>query len=91
VFSTLGDYYNEVSTYMTANDFDGILTDDSGFALLKSCRIFSARSLKLTYKGSLETKELFLQKMLSDKDIKPAHWPLLASLLGKKPVYVFST
>lgn len=85
---TSGDYYTEVMEYLYSHNINGILTDDPAFALLNPPRMFTAHDFKLTYKGSLETKEYFLHKMSKASNLKPDRYPLLASLLGW---FVFAT
>lgn len=83
IFCTNGDYYTDVLSYMHSHHLDGILTDDPAFAPFNFPRLYAAHDLKLTYRGSLETKEYLLQKVLTDNQILPERLPLLASLLGK--------
>lgn len=82
MFSTVEDYYHEIMAYSAINDVQGILSDDSVFALLKPPRLFSAHDFKLTYKGSLETKEYLLANWTDQQKLSTDRFPLLASLLG---------
>lgn len=69
--------------YSASNDVQGILSDDSFFALLRPPRLFSAHDFKLTYKGSLETKEYLLENWTEQQNLGADRFPLLASLLGR--------
>ena len=84
VLSTHGDYYTEVMSHLHSQDMDGLLSDDPLFVLLNPPRLFAAHDFKLTYKGSLETKEYLLEKWCQDRQISTEHFPLLGSLLGRR-------
>lgn len=90
VLSTVGDYYAEVMSHLNANNMDGLLTDDPNFVLLNPPRLFAAHDFKLTYKGSLETKEYLLEKWTQNHQISPDSFPLLGSLLGIYISHFFS-
>ena len=67
---------------MHLHNLDGILTDDPAFALFNPPRLFAAHDVKLTYKGSLETKEYDLEQLFKTDEIDTERLPLFASLLG---------
>ena len=84
VLSTHGDYYTEVMSHLHSQDMDGLLSDDPLFVLLNPPRLFAAHDFKLTYKGSLETKEYLLEKWWQDRQFSTEHFALLGSLLGRR-------
>lgn len=82
VLYTGADYYKEVATYCLTNNLHGVITDNAIFALLRVPRLFAARQLKLTYKGTLESKEYFWDKVLKAAGLTEDRLPLCATLLG---------
>jgi len=82
VLYTSGDYYKEIISHIHKHRVHGLLTDNGFFALLNPPRLFAAHDLKLTYKGSLETKEYNLEKWMQQHKLTADRLPLLGCLLG---------
>ncbi|KAF4518510.1 hypothetical protein B566_EDAN009710 [Ephemera danica] len=79
---TMDDHKQEVIAYCRENNFHGLLVEDAEYAAFDPPRYFSSENLKLTYKGSLETKEYLLARVAETLQISPGRLPLLAALLG---------
>uniref|UniRef100_A0A1B6BZX8 Constitutive coactivator of PPAR-gamma-like protein 1 homolog n=1 Tax=Clastoptera arizonana TaxID=38151 RepID=A0A1B6BZX8_9HEMI len=82
VVCTMDDHKQEVIAYCRENNFHGLIADDAEYAAFDPPRYFSARQLKLTYKGSLESKEYILSELIKGLAITPDRLCILAALLG---------
>lgn len=82
VVCTMDDHKQEVIGYCRENNFHGLIADDAEYAAFDPPRYFSARQLKLTYKGSLETKEYILSELTKGLGLTPDKLCILAALLG---------
>ncbi|XP_066596135.1 constitutive coactivator of PPAR-gamma-like protein 1 homolog [Prorops nasuta] len=82
VLSSMDDHHQEVIAYCRENNFNGLIADDGEYAAFDPPRYFSSEQLKLTYKGSLETKEYKMSEVIKALNITPDRLCVLAALLG---------
>lgn len=82
VVCTMDDHRQEVIAYCRENNFHGLIADDAEYAAFDPPRYFSARQLKLTYKGSLESKEYNLHELNKGLGLTSEKLCVLAALLG---------
>lgn len=82
VLCSMDDHHQEVIAYCRENSFNGLIADDAEYASFDPPRYFSSEQLKLTYKGSLDTKEYILPELLKALNIPSDRLCLLAALLG---------
>ncbi|PSN37579.1 hypothetical protein C0J52_15967 [Blattella germanica] len=82
VLCTMDDHHQEVIAYCRENGFHGLMADDGEYAVFDPPRYFSSEHLKLTYKGSLETKEYILSEVAKGLGLNPDRFCVLAALLG---------
>ncbi|XP_031829961.2 constitutive coactivator of PPAR-gamma-like protein 1 homolog [Nomia melanderi] len=82
VLCSMDDHHQEVIAYCRENNFNGLIADDAEYAAFDPPRYFSSEQLKLTYKGSLDTKEYILPELLKSLNIPSDRLCLLAALLG---------
>ncbi|CAM1306231.1 FAM120A (predicted), partial [Pycnogonum litorale] len=60
----------------------GVVAEDAEYAIFDPPRYFSSELLKLTYKGSLETKEIILDEVAKSMNLHPKRFCVFAALLG---------
>lgn len=72
----------EVIDYFNENKLDAILGLNPDFIIANTCKYYSSHDLRLSYKGSLETKEFLVSKLLSNLSLTPDHLPFVAVFLG---------
>ncbi|XP_043207106.1 constitutive coactivator of PPAR-gamma-like protein 1 isoform X2 [Amphibalanus amphitrite] len=82
VLCSVEDHRQEVMAFCRENNYHGVMAEDAEYLLLGPPRYFSAKQMKLTYKGSLETKEFILNEVARGLDLQPNRFCLLAALLG---------
>ncbi|XP_063230763.1 constitutive coactivator of PPAR-gamma-like protein 1 homolog isoform X2 [Bacillus rossius redtenbacheri] len=82
VLCTMDDHHQEVIGYCREYNFHGLVADDGEYAVFDPPRYFSSEQLKLTYKGSLETKEYNLNEMVKALNLSPDRFFVFAALLG---------
>ncbi|XP_013788350.2 constitutive coactivator of PPAR-gamma-like protein 1 [Limulus polyphemus] len=82
VVSTMDDHHQEVIAFCRENHFHGLIAEDAEYAVFDPPRYFSSEQLKLTYKGSLETKELILDEVARTLNLHPNRFCVFAALLG---------
>ncbi|XP_018902983.2 LOW QUALITY PROTEIN: constitutive coactivator of PPAR-gamma-like protein 1 homolog [Bemisia tabaci] len=82
VICTLEDHKQEVIAYCHENNVQGLIADDGEYTAFNYNRYFSAKQLKLTYKGSLETKEYIIPELLKELNITADKLCVIAALLG---------
>lgn len=82
VMCSMDDHHQEVIAYCRENNFNGLLADDAEYAAFNPPRYFSSEQLKLTYKGSLETKEYIMSEVTKSLGIPPDRLCILSALLG---------
>ncbi|XP_076310626.1 constitutive coactivator of PPAR-gamma-like protein 1 homolog isoform X2 [Tachypleus tridentatus] len=82
VVCTLDDHHHEVIAFCRENNFHGLIAEDAEYAIFDPPRYFSSEQLKLTYKGSLETKELILDEVARTLNLNPNRFCVFAALLG---------
>lgn len=78
----MDDHRQEVIAYCRENACDGLVAEDAEYAIFDPPRYFSSEQLKLTYKGSLETKEFILNEVAKGLDLHPNRFCVFAALLG---------
>ncbi|XP_058791366.1 constitutive coactivator of PPAR-gamma-like protein 1 homolog isoform X2 [Phymastichus coffea] len=82
VLSSMDDHHQEVITFCRENHYHGLIADDSEYAVFDPPRYFSSEQLKLTYKGSLDTKEYFVNEVLQGLNLPAERLCIFAALLG---------
>ncbi|XP_045475260.1 constitutive coactivator of PPAR-gamma-like protein 1 isoform X2 [Harmonia axyridis] len=82
VMCTMDDHHQEVIAYCREYGFHGLLADDAEYAAFDPPRYFSSENLKLTYKGSLETKEYMLKELTKTLKLSQEQICVMAALLG---------
>lgn len=82
VLSSMDDHHQEVIAYCREYNFSGLVANDAEYATFDPPRYFSSEQLKLTYKGSLETKEYIISEITKALNIPADRLCILASLLG---------
>jgi len=82
VVCTMDDHKQEVIAYCRENNYHGLIADDAEYVAFDPPRYFSARQLKLTYKGSLESKEYILGELCKGLGLTSDKLCVLAALLG---------
>ncbi|VEN34973.1 unnamed protein product [Callosobruchus maculatus] len=82
VMCTMDDHHQEVIAYCREYGFHGLLADDAEYAAFDPPRYFSAENLKLTYKGSVETKEYMISELTKTLKITQEQVCIMAALLG---------
>ncbi|XP_050453694.1 constitutive coactivator of PPAR-gamma-like protein 1 homolog isoform X1 [Cataglyphis hispanica] len=82
VLCSMDDHHQEVIAYCRENNYNGLIADDAEYAAFDPPRYFSSEQLKLTYKGSLDTKEYMLSEFTKALNIPSDRLCILAALLG---------
>lgn len=82
VVQTVNDHTMEVMAYYHAENLDGILGLSPDYIIGNIRRYYSSHDLRLSYKGTLECKELMISKFLTNFSLTPDHLPYLAALFG---------
>lgn len=82
VMCTMDDHHQEVIAFCRENGFHGLMAEDAEYAIFDPPRYFSSEQLKLTYKGSLETREFILDEVARSLNLHPNRFCILAALLG---------
>nr|XP_022900711.1 constitutive coactivator of PPAR-gamma-like protein 1 homolog isoform X1 [Onthophagus taurus]XP_022900712.1 constitutive coactivator of PPAR-gamma-like protein 1 homolog isoform X1 [Onthophagus taurus] len=82
VMCTMDDHHQEVIAYCREYGFHGLLANDAEYATFDPPRYFSSEHLKLTYKGSLETKEYMVSELTKTLLLSQEQVCVVASLLG---------
>lgn len=82
VVQTVHDHTMEIIEYYRDHKLDGILGVHPDYIIANTQRYFSSHDLRLSYKGSLETKEYLVSKLLTNLSLTGDHLPFVAALLG---------
>lgn len=82
VAMSMDDHEQEVIAFCREHGLQGILGQNAIYAIFDPPRYFSSQNLKLTYKGSLETKEYVMDEIAKSLDLNPNRFCLFAALLG---------
>ncbi|KAG4071091.1 hypothetical protein HA402_013405 [Bradysia odoriphaga] len=82
VVQTVNDHTMEIIEYYRDHKLDGILGVHPDYIIANTQRYFSSHDLRLSYKGSLETKEYLVSKLLTNLSLTGDHLPFVAALLG---------
>lgn len=82
VACSMDDHAQEVIGYCREHGLQGIIAQDPVYTIFDPPRYFSSQNLKLTYKGSLETKEYIMDEIAKNLDLNPNRFCILAALLG---------
>ena len=83
VACSMDDHAQEVIGYCREHGLQGIIAQDPVYTIFDPPRYFSSQNLKLTYKGSLETKEYIMDEIAKNLDLNPNRFCILAALLGE--------
>lgn len=70
-------------SFLRHNNYDALLVEGVEYAFFDPPRYFSAESLKLTFRGNLDTKELILDEVAKQLDLNPNRFSLFGALLGE--------
>ncbi|KAK9501042.1 hypothetical protein O3M35_002165 [Rhynocoris fuscipes] len=82
VFVSMDDHRQEVIAYCRENSCHAIVADDAEYIAFNPPRYFSARHLKLTYKGTLETNEYIIAELMKGLNLTAEQLCVVAALLG---------
>lgn len=82
IVQTVNDHTMEIIAYFHEQKLDGILGLSPDYIIGNINRYFSSHDLRLSYKGSLECKELMVSRFLTNFSLTPDHLPFLAALFG---------
>lgn len=82
VMCSMDDHHQEVIAYCRENNFHGLIADDAEYAIFDPPRYFSSEQLKLTYKGSLDSKEYLMSEVTKSLGIPSDRLCILGALLG---------
>lgn len=82
MMSSIEDHHHEVLAFCRSNNLHGIVGDDAEYLVFDPPRYFSARTLKLTFKGSIETREFFVKKLVQGFGLDTQKFCILTALLG---------
>ena len=83
VACSMEDHHQEVIGFCREHNLQGIIAQDSVYAIFDPPRYFSSNDLKLTYKGSLETKEYIIDEVAKCLNLNPNRFCIFAALLGE--------
>lgn len=78
----MDDHHQEVIAYCREYGSHGLLANDAEYAAFDPPRYFSSQHIKLTYKGSVETKEYMLGELTKTLQLSQEQVCVVASLLG---------
>lgn len=82
VVQTIHDHTMELIDYFHEHRLHAIIGLHSDFLIAQVSRYFSSHDLRLSYKGALETKEIFPSKLLATLQLNRDQLAMLAALLG---------
>uniref|UniRef100_A0AAR2LY19 Family with sequence similarity 120C n=1 Tax=Pygocentrus nattereri TaxID=42514 RepID=A0AAR2LY19_PYGNA len=83
VVQTLEDHHQEVLSLYRDYGFQGLIAQDSEFALCNVPAYFSSHALKLSWNGkNLTTHQYLLSEAAHQLGLKTQHLPIFAALLG---------
>ncbi|XP_056588530.1 constitutive coactivator of PPAR-gamma-like protein 2 isoform X2 [Triplophysa dalaica] len=83
VVQTLEDHHQEVLSLYRDYGFQGLIAQDSEFALCNVPAYFSSHALKLSWNGkNLTTHQYLLTEAARQLGLKTQHLPIFAALLG---------
>lgn len=76
------DHHLELIQYCRQHKFHGLMADDAEYLAFDPPRFFSAHSLKLTMRQTLEAKEYIISQLIEDLKLSKDKLCALLSLLG---------
>ncbi|XP_059152250.1 constitutive coactivator of PPAR-gamma-like protein 1 homolog isoform X2 [Physella acuta] len=79
---SMEDHHQEVIRFCREHSLQGIIAQESIYTIFDPPRYFSSNNLKLTYKGSLETKEYIMDEIAKCMNLNPNRFCIFAALLG---------
>ncbi|KAL8608817.1 hypothetical protein ACOMHN_051422 [Nucella lapillus] len=82
VACSMDDHHQEVIGFCREHNLQGIIAQESVYTIFDPPRYFSSNNLKLTYKGSLETKEYIMDEIAKCLNLNPNRFCIFAALLG---------
>lgn len=83
VACSMDDHHQEVIGFCREHNLQGIIAQESVYVVFDPPRYFSSNDLKLTYKGSLETKEYIMDEIAKCLNLNPNRFCILGALLGE--------
>lgn len=86
---SMEDHHQEVIRFCREHNLQGIIAQESIYTIFDPPRYFSSNNLKLTYKGSLETKEYIMDEIAKCMNLNPNRFCIFAALLGKTVTIFF--
>lgn len=86
VACSMDDHHQEVIGFCREHNLQGIIAQESVYTIFDPPRYFSSNNLKLTYKGSLETKEYIMDEIAKCLNLNPNRFSIFAALLGEAQV-----
>lgn len=91
IVQTVTDHTMEIIAYYHEQQLDGVLGLSADYLIGNVSRFFSSHDLRLSYKGTLESKEFLTAKFLTNFSLTPDHLPYLATLFGGYTVMTEAT
>lgn len=82
IVQTVTDHSMEIIAFYHQESLDGVLGLSPDYIIANVSRFFSSHDLRLSYKGTLESKEFLTAKFLTNFSLTPDHLPYLAALFG---------
>lgn len=82
VICSVKDHHLELIRYCRQHKFHGLMADDAEYLAFDPPRFFSAHSLKLTMRQTLEAKEYIVSQLINDLKLSKDKLCALLSLLG---------
>ena len=70
-------------SFIREHDFDAVVGEGAEYAFFDPPRYFSSEHMKLTFRGSLETRELILDEVAKQLNLHPNRFCLLSAMLGE--------
>lgn len=81
---TVHDHRMEIIDYYREYKFNGILGLNADYVITNVHHYYSSHDLRLSYTGSIETKEFSVSKMFAELGLGAEHLPYLAVFLGAR-------
>lgn len=72
----------EILHYLNENGVTAVVADDAEYAVFQPVRYFSAKQLKLRFKGNIESKEYIVAELLKGLELPRERVCVVAALLG---------
>lgn len=82
VVQTVHDHTRELIDYYREHKLQGIIGLHADYIVAQPAHYYSSHDLRLSYKGTLETKEYSVARLLAHLEVTRAQLPYVAALLG---------